>query len=355
MANTLDKNQVRATAKGAWLPILAALAPELREAIAKPGKRHVPCPVHGGQDGFRLFPDAAQSGGGICNSCGAKPDGFALLMWLKGWGFPEALAAVAGVLGLSGPHATAVVTRIPAPNPPAANRDGKLKALLSQTLRESVPIHHPDAEPLRRYLNRRGLASNLPDWPGLRFHPGMSYRDEDGKPIGQYPVLLALLENGGKPVTLHRTFLTNDGHKAPVDCPKKMLPVPSDRQLTGAAVRLGQPCLTLGVAEGIETALAIRQATGMTVWPVTTASLLHCFDIPPEVKKLVVWADLDRPSAKTGIQAGLEAANRLAQRAAEWGLEVVIRVPEGNIPEYAKSVDWLDVLNHSGIPAFVQR
>ena len=97
-AHKLESAPVRAAARGRWLMLLLALAPELDEALAKPG-RHVSCPVHGGRDGFRLFKDVDTSGGGICNTCGASPDGFSLLQWLKGWNFPQALVAVGAALG----------------------------------------------------------------------------------------------------------------------------------------------------------------------------------------------------------------------------------------------------------------
>lgn len=41
---------------GNWDAVLAGLAPELAAALSRKG-RHVPCPVHGGRDGFRLFRD----------------------------------------------------------------------------------------------------------------------------------------------------------------------------------------------------------------------------------------------------------------------------------------------------------
>ncbi|MDO8827801.1 MAG: primase-helicase zinc-binding domain-containing protein [Methylophaga sp.] len=85
---TVDSDVVKNAVRGSWLSVLDSLAPELERAISKPG-RHIGCPVHGGKDGFKLFRDADISGGGICNSCGAKPDGFSLLMWLRGWRFPD--------------------------------------------------------------------------------------------------------------------------------------------------------------------------------------------------------------------------------------------------------------------------
>lgn len=96
---SFDVNEVRAAAEGRWLEICGTLAPQLAPAMEKIGT-HVPCPVHGGDDGFRLFKDFPKSGGGICNTCGAKPDGFALIAWVNGWSFSTTVNAVAARLGL---------------------------------------------------------------------------------------------------------------------------------------------------------------------------------------------------------------------------------------------------------------
>jgi hypothetical protein len=105
----------------------------------------------------------------------------------------------------------------------------------------------------------------------------------------------------------------------------------------------------LSVAEGIETALAVVEVTGMVTWPLVNTALMSSFLIPPGVEKLVIWADLDRKSA------GMEAASTLAARAIAQGVEVDIRKPEGPIPDNAKSTDWLDVLNQQGPNAFAVR
>jgi phage/plasmid primase-like uncharacterized protein len=352
-ATTIESDVVRNAARGAWLSVLDSLAPELERAIENPGRRHIGCPVHGGNDGFRLFRDADISGGGICNSCGAKPDGFSLLMWLRGWSFPEALSAVANELGIStdSNHKKPVVKRKPVAfdNSKSSVDDEKLKVILRTVWQESKPISHPDAEPVRIYLQSRGLDSFIPDWPSVRFHPKMQYRDEDGKLIGHFSAMLALVEKGNEAITIHRTFLTRDGRKALVDSPKKMMPVPTDKLVVGSAIRLGTPGRVLNVTEGFETALAVLEATGMVTWALISATMMSQFLIPSGVEKLFIWSDLDRSFA------GSFAAQKLAERAKAQGVEAVIREPKGPLPADVKSIDWLDVLNQQGPNAFALR
>ncbi|MGD9700389.1 DUF7146 domain-containing protein [Acinetobacter sp.] len=96
-SNFYDQNEVKAKAEGSWLIILSNLAPELNQAIERIG-RHVPCPIKGGKDGFRLFKDANVTGGGISNKDGPFNNGFSLLQWVKGWDFPTTLNAVGDFL-----------------------------------------------------------------------------------------------------------------------------------------------------------------------------------------------------------------------------------------------------------------
>lgn len=110
MTYRLDVSVVREAARGHWDAIFCALAPMLKAAMQQPGK-HVPCPVHGGKDGFRLFPDYAEAGSCVCNTCGSFRDGFETLEWLHGWGFAETLKRVAWVLGLQPRQGEEVVAR----------------------------------------------------------------------------------------------------------------------------------------------------------------------------------------------------------------------------------------------------
>jgi len=87
MKHEYETQQVKEDARGRWERVLLALAPPLKAALERTGK-HVPCPVHGGRDGFRLFRDVADTGGGICNTCGSFANGICAAdvdQWLGFW------------------------------------------------------------------------------------------------------------------------------------------------------------------------------------------------------------------------------------------------------------------------------
>ncbi|MCF7990889.1 MAG: toprim domain-containing protein [Thiohalocapsa sp.] len=354
----------QAVRRTGWLAVLEALVPEaLGPALRRPG-RHVPCPVHGKArkngrgDGFRLFPDADRTGGGICATCGAYPDGLALLQWLFGWSFPEALTQVGAVLGLTGAPARPLVpafarTGTHRPHPMQAQ---KARHNLRRTWCESLPPSHPDAEPLCRYLAGRGLDAAVLNPRVVRFHPALAYwsRDAEDRPIclGRFPAMLALVSDAnGRPVTLHRTYLQPDGRgKASVRSPKKLMAHPGTDALTGGAIRLfragASRHVALGVAEGIETALAVHAMTGMPVWACVSATLLKSFRPPVEIERIMIWADNDRSGA------GQRAASALGERLGG-SLDVHILLPPAPVPVNARGVDWADcwLMRQSGSAA----
>lgn len=98
MTYKYNSKEVLAAAQGQWLEILANLAPQLQQAIMAKG-RHVPCPLHGGKDGFRLYKDAALNGGAVSNKDGSFANGVELLKWLYGWEFKEIIERIGDLLG----------------------------------------------------------------------------------------------------------------------------------------------------------------------------------------------------------------------------------------------------------------
>lgn len=221
----------------------------------------------------------------------------------------------------------------PAPTP--ATPDADRRCYLERLWAEARPIQ--DAAVGRCYLAARGLAlERVLEGLRLRVHPALPYR-EGGEVVGTYPALLGRVEHPRHGlVALHRTYLAPDGSgKAPVPSPKKLTPPVFEGATAGASIRLyplekDQP---LGLAEGIETALAVHQSTGWPVWSCISAIGLERVQLPPEAREVIIAADHD--------PAGLEAARKLARRLLSEGRRVRLAVPERN------GADWLDTLNES--------
>lgn len=343
--------ELKQLAKGQWADIFDDLFEEakkanpLAEAFSANGF-HVACPVHGGSDGFRLFSDFLETGGTVCNTCGPHKDGFSTLAWLLehefGTGaFRETVRRVADWLRVD--HAQRVrPERKPLEFKPLVD-PAKAAAKIREVWRSSLPLADSVAE---AYLRSRGIPKmHLPT--SLRFHPGLQYWDaKQKKSLGTFPCLLAPIKNKeNKIVSIHRIFLTADGAKAPVPDAKKMMAMCDD--IRGSAIRLQEAVGdTLGVAEGIETALAAHLISQMPVWSCVSAPLLELVEIPEHVTTVVIWADKDRSLR------GEQAAHKLADRLEKQGKRVLICMPQLDIPEDSKGIDWLDVLITAGMRGF---
>jgi putative DNA primase/helicase len=352
VSQVVRKDSVASRAVGNWHWILKNLAPTLADAIAaweqRKFSKHVDCPNHSGPDGrkdFRCLEDFDQTGGVIC-TCGAHR-GFDTLMWVNGWSFKDALYAVAKEVGMVGN----VVAPLIQPKPPvvdvvAVQRRARAARLgLQRVWNESLALSDPGAQAVHAYLASRGLS--VPPTPHLRCHPSLEYFDEDGILLGSFPAMVAAIVGpDGESISLHRTYLSTDGRKAPVPTERKQMETPADTTCDGAAIRLFplKGATVLGVAEGIETALAAGALFRVPVWAAINTSLMKKFVPPQGIKKLIVFADKDRPRLDSADGAGIEAAKVLRERLAASGLSVEIKVPPMAIPEGKKGVDWADVL-----------
>lgn len=302
------KTRTADEAVGRWPGILQQLGVD----PAFLGKKHGPCPICAGKDRYR-FDDKGGRGTWFCSQCGAG-DGFSLLRGLFGWSFNEAANQVDRIVG----------TVKPGPVAPERTEASKIHAL-KQVWEAGRPVVHGD--PVWRYLNRRLGIETVP--PGLRFHPGLRYTDEAGADLGRFPAMLARLQYpDGAGASIHRTYLTDDGEKAPVPQPKKIM---AGKPLNTAAVRLGGGGTTLGIGEGIETALAASFRFGVPVWAATNAVLLEAWVPPRGVERVLIAGDND--ASFTGQAAAFGLARRLAQK----GLIVDIQIPD------RVGKDWADV------------
>jgi len=175
------------------------------------------------------------------------------------------------------------------------------KELLRKIYTESKLISGGD--PVEKYLTSRGITirSNK-----LRYHPSCYEPETHNK----MPAMLATYAlPDGTAITMHRTFLTPDGCKADIENPKKILP--ALKSMAGGAIRLFEPRDgMIGIAEGIETALAVTELTKIPCWCVVSSSLMEGFEPPKEIKYVMIFADFD--SNFTGQRAAYILANRLA-------------------------------------------
>lgn len=315
-------------ASGRWLSILQARAPQLYPAIKHIG-RHIPCPVHGGKDGFRLFNDVTETGGGICNTCGTFADGFDLLQWANGWTFAESVTAVSRCLGknIGNPLPIKPIQKL-------ASRPNNFLGVERKRLQSIWKATIPDNGRIQQYLESRGLAGKAP--PTLRLHPSLRYYKQGHE--AYYPAMVARIQKEDETVGLHLTYLDRNGPgKAPVFNPKIIRKCVES--VSGGSIHLFAPTSNrpLALTEGIETALAVRDMSGFPVWACGNSSLLAKVKIPANVLQVYIGADRDRS------EAGERAAQTLAQHIwdeREYG--VTISLPPIEIPEGQKSVDWLD-------------
>jgi phage/plasmid primase-like uncharacterized protein len=134
-------------------------------------------------------------------------------------------------------------------------------------------------------------------------------------------------------VALHRTYLTADGRKAAVPSVKKLTEAAGP--VAGACIPLHKPQSgVIGIAEGIETALAAWLASGVPTVAAYCAGNLAAWHWPGGVRRLVIFADADK--------AGREAAEKLRTRALAARLRAEVLTPT------TPGADWCDVWAQRG-------
>jgi putative DNA primase/helicase len=301
----LDVNTLE-MAVGRWPGILQALG--IQEYFLR--NKHGPCPIcKDGKDRYR-FDDKDGRGTWFCNHCGAGT-GIDLVMRVDGIEFAEAAKRVDSVLGNVTQNA-----------PKAARKD---PAILLRKIYAGLQPAAGDT-PVAAYLSSRGL--HVPE-TGIWYCPEMAYYD-DGKLQGKHPAMVAMYRSAAfKPITYHVTYLTPEGTKAPVANVRKIMPPVEPMQ--GGSIALSKPGATMGIAEGIETALSASLRSKIPVWASANAGMLEQWDPPAGARNIVVFGDNDES------YTGQAAAYRLAHRLAIKGFSVVVQIPD-------EVGDWNDFL-----------
>ena len=180
------------------------------------------------------------------------------------------------------------------------------------------------------YLKNRGL-NNSPDVDSILFHPNLHYDSNNS-----FPALIGkITDKTDKIIGIQRIYLTSNAQKAKVSTPKKIL-----GSFGGGYIKIGTPKKILHLAEGIETGLGIYQTLGEAVYVAVSATNLSQIAIPHRISQLHIWADKDL--SKAGENEAIKAAEMFSKKS----IEVFVHVPQTDIKEGKKSVDWLDELNN---------
>ncbi len=299
----IDFEQVKGEAVGRWPGIFSSLGIDVGQG------KHQPCPVcPGGKDRFR-FDDKDGNGTYFCNQCGAG-NGWTLIQKYFNLGFVESVKKVSGIIG--------VVEMTPAKQKPTISPS----KMLNELWKASLPLKGSD--PVCCYLHSRSLVLEPDD---VRYCPDC-YESDTKKHI---PAMVAMFRNQtGSGVTLHRTYL-GDRCKADIPSPKKIMP--GKEKLSGGVVRLfPAKDNKIGIAEGIETAIACKQIYNVPTWAALTSGLLEAFEPPEGIREVVIYGDNDANFA--GERSAYVLANRLYKK----DFLVSVYIPDK--PGY----DWCDVM-----------
>jgi len=305
------KDEVR----GRWPGLLSQLG------ISVGTGKHQFCPICSPgvekSDRFR-FDDKDGSGSYICGQCGAG-DGWALVMKCLSIDFREAVRVIEGVIGK-------------APKTPINNGLQYKPEILRQMYRDSTPLTGNCLG--SRYLKNRGLKT----FPSTLRLLKQCYEPSTKTKM---PAILATFSApDSEAITIHRTFISQDGKKANVENPK--MTMTPKRPMAGGAVRLFPAESEIGLAEGIETAIAVHELYNIPVWATLSASLMKSFEPPKSVKNIIIYCDADNNFC------GQSAAYALANRLYLAHYAVSVETPD-------HGTDYLDMLNDGKSTTFDNR
>ncbi len=247
------------------------------------------CPFHKETTASFYVNDA--KGRYYCFGCEASGDALEWLMQSESVDFKTALSLLrerAGQVEMPDDYA-------PAPIPAAVQRE-KSETETAWLMRAWAEASSISGSLAASYLSARGIDPRripVKAFSYLRFETS-SLHKETGK---RFAAMLGYIANGaGELIGLHRTYLecrtVHDGAvracKAPVQPAKKMF-----GRFGGGAIPLCAPASRLLLAEGIETALSVHQATKLPVWAALSLGNLSAVELPVCVKEVVLCADSD--------------------------------------------------------------
>lgn len=307
-------------------------------------KKAGPCPLcYDGKHGARRFrfDNKGHLGTWYCQKCGAG-NGYSLIQRFTGMSSVEILKFLDdGTCGLSDVGAPIKRFTFEDADFSPEQVQKNLKRLTDVSGR-SKPLTGTD--PVSLYLRNRVPGCDLSKVSlDIMFHPGLKFFEEGegGRFVsrGIFPTMVArVVDASNRPITLHRTYLTTKGTKAPFEDAKKQMK--GIRKLDGAAIRLVEvpESRVLGMTEGIETGLAV--ATGyryrINVWSLLNCGNLALADIPEgRFDEIIIFADHDAVDLKHDYRPGEHHALLLKARLEKMGYKVTIKIPAEEGTDFA--------------------
>jgi DNA primase len=218
-----------------------------------------------------------------CFGCGAAGDIFDWLMIIKGSTFQEAYQELCG--GPVGAFRADPVERAVLESEARKTDDSRRIAHAHNLWLKALPIAGTLAQ---RYLvNTRGIRGPIPD---LLKYTRSAYCSVLGE---ETEALIAPLQDGNGHVTaVQQIFLCRETDDAWRDERNKRVKRTLGAMRDGA-VRLGVPDTTLGLAGSVEDALAASSLYSLPVWATCGEQRMGRVWVPPEVDRVVIFADAD--------------------------------------------------------------
>lgn len=156
-----------------------------------------------------------------------------------------------------------------------------------------------------KYLENRHIQTQSISLNNIRYSPIEQLKG------AEFSAIYALAtDSKGNACYLHRTFL-DGAKKADIEANKRMNSLQEATYLDQAqsvAIRLFPISSTLGIAEGIETALSCHQIYKCNTWSVINAGFMSKFVAPQGVNHLIIFADTD--ANLTGHSAAFECGRK---------------------------------------------
>ena len=208
--------------------------------------------------------------------------------------------------------------RPPIPSPPNLDHTPPAAAGSSEAARRLFRAGRPvPGTPAEAYLRARGITGRL-DWPALRYHPSVYYRETDHAPLESWPALLAAVTDiDGNITGIQRTWLDpRRSDKAPLADPRRAL-----GHLLGNGVRFGK--------RGRRPRRRRRRRDHARAQIDAALIAGHCRALgqPPRRPRSAPCPVSRLYIARDNDAAGLKAAKRLRERGRAAGIEIRELVP----------------------------